>query len=283
MTRDFTSLPYSEYTTYAYDDNRSPIDRVVIHSTVCTLQQAINTFSSPNATTSAHYIIGNDGKLYAGLEEYENAYHSGNYLMNERSIGIEHEWYSGIHPSDALYKKSAALVKDICTFYGLPINSTTVIPHKSVVPTGCPNEIDVNRIISEANGAPSPVDECPAKLLSITAERDRLNGVITHKDELLKSLQDSIGAKNSQISGLENERKQLSDALGLCQNSSASYLEIAKKVPAMENLIKEQESALLSLREERTKLQKTITSIRASLIPKKYLSLKLYNFIMSLE
>lgn len=104
----------------------------------------------------------------------------------------------------------------------------------------------------------SPIDDCPAKLLSITAERDRLNGVITHKDELLQSLQDSIGAKNSQISGLENERKQLADSLLLCQNSSASYLEIAKKVPEMEKLLKEQESSLQSLKEERTNLQKTI-------------------------
>lgn len=231
MKRTYTTLPYIEYSTEAFDSNRVTIDRVVIHSTVCTVQQAINTFSSPNAQTSAHYIIGNDGKLFAGLEEYYVAYHSGNYAMNQRSIGIEHEWYSGIHPTDALYKMSAALVKDICTFYGLPINSTTIIPHKQVVPTGCPNEIDVNRIISEANGVipTPPVDDCPAKLTQITAERDRLNGVITGKDELITNLNQQISQKNASMSTLEAEKKSLADQLLLCSNTSQLHLEQANK------------------------------------------------------
>lgn len=151
MNRAFTSLPYTEYSTTIYDDNRLPIKNIIIHSTVSTVQQAINTFSSPNATTSAHYIIGDDGKLWVGLEEYEVGYHSGNYAMNQKSIGIEHEWYSGMVISDALYLMSAKLVADICKFYKLPCNSTTIKPHKEIVATGCPNLIDVNRIINSAS------------------------------------------------------------------------------------------------------------------------------------
>lgn len=179
MKRSYTSLPYTEYTTTAFDSNRLPITKVVIHSTACTLQQAINTFSSPNAQTSAHYIVDMDGKLYAGLEEYSVAYHSGNYEMNQKSIGIENVWYNGIHPSDELYAKSAALVKDICNFYKLPIDKTTIIPHNQVVPTGCPNEISVDKIISLANGTPMNNDSKKATQVDQALTFYKTNGVIT--------------------------------------------------------------------------------------------------------
>jgi len=198
---------------------RKPIDRIVIHSTVGTVQSAISMFSRSEANTSAHYIIGNDGKLYAGLEEFNVAYHAGNYAMNQRSIGIEHEWYSGIHPTDALYKESAALVRDICQFYNLPIDATTIIPHKSVIATSCPNEIDVNRIIAEAKGV-QQVDDCPARLAEKTALETTLRGVITKKDELLKMQEVQIG--------------KLSEDLKQCQTTIQSSLELQNKLDKLQ-------------------------------------------------
>lgn len=282
MKRTYTTLPYTEYSTTAYDANRAPIDKIVIHSTVCTTQAAINTFSSPNAQTSAHYIIGNDGKLWAGLEEYNVAYHSGSYPMNQRSIGIEHEWYSGIHPSDALYAKSAALVKDICNFYNLSINSSTVIPHKQVVATGCPNEIDVNKIISLANGTPV-VDECPAKLTQITAERDRLNGIITGKDETISHLGDTINAKNAELATLQGMISNLNSQVITLKEQLATATEQALKVPALTEQLASCEQSKLLYQQQVSALQTQIGKIKASLVPKKYLSLKIYKFIMALE
>lgn len=150
--RAYTSLPFTEYATTAFDSEkyRNQITQVIIHSTVCTTQQAINTFSSPNAQTSAHYIIGNDGSLHAGLEEFNVAFHAGNYAVNQSSIGIEHEWYVGIHPSDALYQTSAKLVADICKFYNIPCDRIHIRGHKEVVPTGCPNQINVDKIANDA-------------------------------------------------------------------------------------------------------------------------------------
>lgn len=224
-TREVTQIPHSDYITEAFDDGRVAIDRIVIHSTVCTTQQAINTFSSPNATTSAHYIIGNDGSLHAGLEEYWVAYHAGNYPMNQRSIGIEHEWYQGIHPTDALYAKSAQLVKDICDFYGLPINSTTIIPHKQVVATGCPNEIDVAKIIALASGQPAAtVDNCPAELAQVKAERDKLNTIIgTVKDPQIEQLKKDVIAAQATSSSCLAEKNSLSVQLQECQRQATVY------------------------------------------------------------
>jgi hypothetical protein len=152
MKREETTLPNIEFTTATgnYDESRLPIDTIVIHSTVGTVQSAINRFGTKGTKVSAHYIIGNDGKLYQGLEEYYTAYHSGNYNVNQRSIGIEHEWYKGITPSDALYETSAKLVADICKFYKIPCDRKHIKKHSEIVPTACPNEIDVERIVNQA-------------------------------------------------------------------------------------------------------------------------------------
>lgn len=285
MKRTYTTLPYTEYTTTAYDDDlyRKPIIRIVIHSTVCTTQQAINTFSSPNATTSAHYIIGNDGSLHAGLEEFNVAFHSGNYPMNQMSIGIEHEWYSGIHPSAQLYATSAKLVKDICSFYNLPIDSATIIPHKQVVPTGCPNEIDVARIIREASGGSPVIDDCPAKLTQITTERDRLNGVITGKDETISHLGATIDQKNSELATAQATISNLQSQVIILQEQLATATEQAKKAVELTNLLAACETTKKGYADNLSSCQTQLGKIKNSLVPKKYLSLKIYNALMRLE
>ncbi len=156
MRRKYTSLPFEEFETASgnFDDNRQTIDTIIIHSTVGTVKSAISRFGNPESEVSAHYIIGNDGKLYAGLEEYLVAYHSGKYAVNQKSIGIEHEWYDGLAPSDALYQTSAKLVKDICDFYNIPIDRDHIKQHKEIVATRCPNAIDIDRIIKEAQVDP---------------------------------------------------------------------------------------------------------------------------------
>ncbi len=208
IQREYTSLPFTEYTTYAYEDRLVPITQIIIHSTVGTVQSAISVFSNPNAVTSAHYIVGNDGKLYAGLEEYEVAYHCGNYPMNQASIGIEHEWYQGLVISDKLYQTSAKLVADICKFYGLGCNRGVVKMHKEIVPTSCPNLIDVDRIVREAQAILTPptppvntdLTTCLTNLKIKTDLETFLRGQIQIKDTQIGNLKtklDSIKALTS--------------------------------------------------------------------------------------
>lgn len=158
MTRKYTSLPYTEYPVAIgnFDKSRKPITQIIIHSTVSTYKSAISWFGNPKAGTSAHYVISNKGELAAMLEEFYTAYHSGNYSVNQSSIGIEHEWYTGMTPSDELYKTSARLVHDICKYYGLGINRGVIKAHKEIVATKCPNAIDVDRIVREAQSLDTP-------------------------------------------------------------------------------------------------------------------------------
>jgi hypothetical protein len=162
-SRISTSLPFTEFTVADgnYDETRKPIDRVIIHTVVGTKDGAIARFSTIGTKVSAHYIVDWDGKLYHGLEETFTAYQAGDYAMNQRSIGVEHSDlgnYNGTRP-DTLYKTSAALVADICTFYNIPIDRQHILKHSEVHPTGCPDALDVERIVREAKILATPLPE----------------------------------------------------------------------------------------------------------------------------
>jgi hypothetical protein len=96
--------------------------------------------------------------LIQWLEEFNTAYHAGNYTMNLQSIGIEHEDggdYNGVRP-DVLYTTSAKLVNDICNFYQIPIDRVHILKHSEVIATGCPDALDVDRIVREALALNTP-------------------------------------------------------------------------------------------------------------------------------
>ena len=206
MKREQTIIPNIEYTTQAFDgeNKRLPIDRIVIHTTVGTLQATINTFSSPNAKTSAHYIVDLDGKLYQGLEEYNVAFHSGIYGINQRSIGIEHvDNGKYLEPrTDALYSMSAKLVADICKFYSIPCNRQYILKHNEVSATGCPQNLDISRIVREANLILNPTvptdyrklyEEMKIKYDEKVKLETFLRGEITKKDKNISALTTRLG------------------------------------------------------------------------------------------
>lgn len=144
------------------------VSGVIIHTMVGTLASCDATFKNPARGASAHYGIACDGSVvhqYVG--EQNIAWHcgrfytsAGNLLANCNTIGIEH--CDNGHPfaprSDAEYACSAQLVREICKRYGIPIDRTHIRMHRevSVAPTGCPDTLDINRIVREAAAAPAP-------------------------------------------------------------------------------------------------------------------------------
>lgn len=150
-----TELPVSDGN---FDTGRTVIDRIVIHTTVGTAESAAQRFATYGTQVSAHYGVKMDGSLIHWLEETYTAYGCGNYPMNQRSINIEHEDsgdYNGIRP-DALYTMSAKLVADICSFYHIPCDRLHIIKHSEVIPTGCPDALDIERIVTEAQALLAP-------------------------------------------------------------------------------------------------------------------------------
>jgi N-acetyl-anhydromuramyl-L-alanine amidase AmpD len=187
--RTITSLPFTELevATGNYDESRMPIDRVIIHTMVGSWQAAAARFDNPTQQVSAHYGVKLDGGLIHWLEESFTAYHAGNLAMNRRSIGIEHEDggdYNGKRP-DALYASSAKLVADICKFYNIPIDRQHILKHSEIIPTGCPDALDIDRIVREAQGDP---------MISITQKE--LDAIRNRRDELYN---ENVELKKAQL------------------------------------------------------------------------------------
>jgi hypothetical protein len=170
--RTVTTLPVTERTVGAghWDTNRQAITTIVIHTMVGTVASADATFNSTDPNTpkvSAHYGVGYDGTIYHWVDETYTAYHAGDYPTNLCSIGIEHEDMGNFDAPrpDALYAASGRLVKDICTYYNIPVDRNHIKKHLEVdtLPGGtpCPHTLDVDRIIQEATTAP-PVAPQPS-------------------------------------------------------------------------------------------------------------------------
>lgn len=135
---------------------------VILHTMVGTVAGANARFQQASQQASAHYGVGLDGSLVQWVKESDAAWHAGNYGVNLDSIGIEHEDggdYNGPR-TPQLYATSSQLVADICRRYGIPCTRAYIRKHSEIVPTGCPDALDVNRIVTEAaailNPAPKP-------------------------------------------------------------------------------------------------------------------------------
>ncbi len=108
------------------------LDRVIIHTTEGSYDSAISWFRSADNPylTSAHYVIrSSDGEITQMVSEQDTAYHVRDW--NSRAVGIEHEAISS-NPAwftEAMYRSSARLVRDICDRWGIPMDRQHIVGH----------------------------------------------------------------------------------------------------------------------------------------------------------
>ena len=112
-----------------------PIDMVVIHVTDGSYAGTLQWFRNPRAHATAHYVIrSSDGDVTQMVREKDEAWHSGNGDVNERSIGIEHEAWTNVCRwyTDAMYRSSAQLSAYLALKYLIPIDRKHFIGHSEV-------------------------------------------------------------------------------------------------------------------------------------------------------
>jgi N-acetylmuramoyl-L-alanine amidase len=120
-----------------------PVDMLILHYTgMRTGAAAIARLRDPAAKVSAHYVVEEDGQVFALVPEHRRAWHAGvshwrgHAGLNARSIGIEivnpgHE--HGYRPFPAL---QMAAVCDLCraTLARHPIPARNVLAHSDIAP-----------------------------------------------------------------------------------------------------------------------------------------------------
>ena len=101
-----------------WEERTKEVSAVVIHDTEGSYAGSISWFKNCDAQVSAHYVIRSvDGQITQMVREADKAWHA--RTANGYTIGIEHEGYVN-NPSyytEAMYRSSANLVRNICSRY----------------------------------------------------------------------------------------------------------------------------------------------------------------------
>lgn len=134
--------------TKHYNSGRSgaSIQYIVVHHNAgvnLTVDDCWNIWQ--NRKASAHYQVQSDGLIGQLVNDWDTAWHAGDWNANCRSIGIEHAnncagpWTI----SDQALEAGAHLVAALCKLYGLgrPSWLGNVFPHSYFQATQCPGEI----------------------------------------------------------------------------------------------------------------------------------------------
>ena len=239
MKRSATTLPYTEFPVAFgnFDTNRNPIDMIVLHTEVGFKTGTEATFDNLQSHISAHYGVNQDGTIDHFLEEYNTAYHAGDYSVNLRSIGIEHEDLNKPNDPrpDALYETSSKLVADICKFYNISCDRDHIKKHNEVLSsTQCPDSLDVDRIVFGASqilnpSAPQPVinDQskydfgAPYGILEMQAVRSQLQA----KDQALSQDDTIINNYNIKVTALQKDVENVKQQLTTCENRPPQVIE----------------------------------------------------------
>ncbi len=136
-----------------------PIDRMVWHTPTVTFDQTIAVFQGGGRMVSAHYVIDRDvDRIGQCVQDGDTAWGAGDWPMNQRCLNVENvdngDW-NGPRP-DAFYARAARFCADKSAQYGIPIYRTHHLRHSEVIATACPDSLDVDRIVREAQALASP-------------------------------------------------------------------------------------------------------------------------------
>lgn len=212
--------------TSNYDTSRKPIDRVVIHwFGIGTLAGADARFSKQDEQASAHYGIS-DTTVYQWVDEAHTAYHAGNYTMNQRSIGIEHDATTTKDASDKTYQTSGELVREICRRHNIPLDRKHIIGHREVSATQCPGTIDIDKIILIAKGEDKMQEKIDALEKALDEMRDSRNKWKAETAELklkVKELEGNYEKSQKETSDAKAELQKIKEALGNNKTPLSEY------------------------------------------------------------
>ncbi|MFI6322789.1 N-acetylmuramoyl-L-alanine amidase [Nonomuraea sp. NPDC050556] len=111
------------------------IDYIVIHDTEGSYRGVPTMVADPRYVSWHYTIRSRDGHVAQHVRTKDIAWHAGNWDVNSRSVGIEHEGFlakGGTWYTEAMYRSSAKLVRYLADKYAVPLDRAHVIGHDNV-------------------------------------------------------------------------------------------------------------------------------------------------------
>jgi N-acetyl-anhydromuramyl-L-alanine amidase AmpD len=133
--------PLAEWAPSPNHEPRRPVI-IVLHATEQgSAEQSLRTLQTANrgGKVSAHYLVGDDGRIYQLVADGDRAWHAGGGSwgtitdLNSASIGIEIDNEVGEAYTEAQIAALLRLLEDLCARLDIP--KTQVIGHADLAPT----------------------------------------------------------------------------------------------------------------------------------------------------
>lgn len=111
------------------------IDYIIIHDTEATWDTTLKLVQDPTYVSWHYSLRSSDGHIAQHLPVKDVGWHAGNWYVNAKSVGLEHEgflatpdaWYT-----EAMYRTSARLVRYLAHRYGIPLDRQHILGHDNV-------------------------------------------------------------------------------------------------------------------------------------------------------
>ncbi|MET8985473.1 peptidoglycan recognition family protein [Nonomuraea wenchangensis] len=134
----YQELPPDDYGHYdlANRPASQKVDYIIIHDMEGYFLPSIRLNQDPNYGASWHYSVRSaDGHIAQHIKTKDVGWQAGNWYINAKSIGIEHEgflaegssWYT-----EAMYRSSARLVRYLALRHGVPLDRAHILGHDNV-------------------------------------------------------------------------------------------------------------------------------------------------------
>ncbi|MEY9988907.1 hypothetical protein ABIE67_000939 [Streptomyces sp. V4I8] len=139
---EWIPAPYEEFGDDDYGNHdrgdrpaSSDIDYIVIHDTEGAWEGVLTMVQDPTYVSWQYTLRSTDGHIAQHVKAKDVAWHAGNWYVNAKSIGLEHEgflakpdaWYT-----EAMYRSSARLVTYLAKKYGIPLDRQHILGHDTV-------------------------------------------------------------------------------------------------------------------------------------------------------
>ncbi|GAA0726987.1 N-acetylmuramoyl-L-alanine amidase [Dactylosporangium roseum] len=141
---EWIPAPYEQYGPDAGDygnhdlsdrPGRQRIEYIVIHDTETSYAGTIGLVQDPTYV-SWHYTLRSvDGHVAQHVKTKDVAWQAGNWYVNAKSVGLEHEGYAaqqGAWYTEAMYRSSAKLVRYLAQRLSIPLDRNHIIGHDNV-------------------------------------------------------------------------------------------------------------------------------------------------------
>ncbi|MEU7383152.1 N-acetylmuramoyl-L-alanine amidase [Streptomyces sp. NPDC042207] len=146
---EWVPAPYEEFGGDDYGNHdlgdrpkAQSIRYIVIHDTEGNWDGVLNLIQDPTYVSWNYTLRSTDGHIAQHVKAKDVAWHAGNWYINAKSIGLEHEgflaspdaWYT-----EAMYRSSARLVKYLARKYDIPLDRQHILGHDTVPGTTTAN------------------------------------------------------------------------------------------------------------------------------------------------